>query len=151
MAATFARTALRSAPSTLRATATRNGTRFAPVAHQSFRQQSRRGYADGAGPKAGGGNGWIFGLLGVAAIGGGGYYYSQNYLGTDSVMKTGPFVPKFEDYQSVYNAVAKALEEKDDYDDGSYGPVLLRLAWHCSGTYVMSFHRCFHLGTDFDI
>lgn len=81
----------------------------------------------------------IFGLLGVAVIGGGGYYYSQNYLGTDSVAKTGPFVPKFEDYQSVYNAVAKALEEKDDYDDGSYGPVLLRLAWHASGTYVVSF------------
>jgi cytochrome c peroxidase len=135
MAASFARTALRSAPSTFRTTATRNGTRFAPVARQAFRQQSRRGYADDAAPKSGG-NGWIFGLLGVAAIGGGGYYYSQNYLGTDSVVKTGPFVPKFEDYQGVYNAVAKALEEKDDYDDGSYGPVLLRLAWHCSGTYV---------------
>jgi cytochrome c peroxidase len=132
MAAAFARTALRSAPSTFRTTATRNGTRFAPVARQAFRQQSRRGYADAAGPKSGG-SGWIFGLLGVAAIGGGGYYYSQNYLATDSVVK-GPFMPKFEDYQAVYNAVAKALEEKDDYDDGSYGPVLLRLAWHASGT-----------------
>ncbi|KAE9981797.1 heme peroxidase [Venturia inaequalis] len=135
MAATFARTALRSAPSTLRTTAARNGTRFAPAARQAFRQQSRRGYADEAGPKSGGSSGLIYGLLGVAVIGGGGYYYSQNYLGTDSVVKTGPFVPKFEDYQSVYNAVAKALEEKDDYDDGSYGPVLLRLAWHASGTY----------------
>jgi cytochrome c peroxidase len=35
----------------------------------------------------------------------------------------------------VYNEVASLLEEKDDYDDGSYGPVLVRLAWHASGTY----------------
>lgn len=147
MAATFARTALRSAPSAFRTTATRNGTRFAPVARQAFRQQSR-GYTDEAGPKSGGSSGWIFGLLGVAAISGGGYYYSQNYLGTDSVLKTGPFVPKFEDYQSVYNAVAKALEEKDDYDDGSYGPVLLRLAWHASGTYAASFHGPINTDTD---
>jgi cytochrome c peroxidase len=145
MAAVFARTALRSAPSTFRTTTTRNGSRFAPAARQAFRQQSRRGYADAAAPKSGG-SGWIIGLLGVAAIGGGGYYYSQNYLGTDSNVKSGPFVPKFEDYQSVYNAVAKALEEKDDYDDGSYGPVLLRLAWHASGTYVMGQSIQFNVG-----
>lgn len=45
------------------------------------------------------------------------------------------FAPVFEDYQKVYNEIAKVLEEKDEYDDGSYGPVLVRLAWHCSGTY----------------
>ncbi len=48
--------------------------------------------------------------------------------------KASSFAPKKEDYQQVYNAIAKRLEEKDDYDDGSYGPVLVRLAWHCSGT-----------------
>ena len=37
------------------------------------------------------------------------------------------------DYQSVYNAIAKKLES--DYDDGSYGPILVRLAWHASGTF----------------
>jgi cytochrome c peroxidase len=49
--------------------------------------------------------------------------------------KSSLFVPRFEDYQKVYDAIAKRLEERDDYDDGSYGPVLLRLAWHASGTY----------------
>ena len=47
----------------------------------------------------------------------------------------GIFKPTPADYQKVYDAIAKLLWEKDDYDDGSYGPVLLRLAWHASGTY----------------
>ncbi|CAH0056168.1 unnamed protein product [Clonostachys solani] len=40
-----------------------------------------------------------------------------------------------EDYQQVYNEIARRLEENLDYDDGSYGPILVRLAWHASGTY----------------
>ena len=48
---------------------------------------------------------------------------------------TGVFKPTKEDYQKVYDAIAELLWEKDDYDDGSYGPVLVRLAWHASGTY----------------
>ncbi|CAO3654181.1 unnamed protein product [Mucor hiemalis] len=39
------------------------------------------------------------------------------------------------DYQSVYNDIAELLDSNPDYDDGSYGPVLLRLAWHSSGTF----------------
>lgn len=39
------------------------------------------------------------------------------------------------DYQQVYNAIASELESNPDYDDGSFGPVLIRLAWHASGTY----------------
>lgn len=39
------------------------------------------------------------------------------------------------DYQVVYDAIAERLIEEDDYDDGSYGPVLLRLGWHASGTF----------------
>jgi len=45
------------------------------------------------------------------------------------------FVPTKDDYIKVYNRITELLEDAGDYDDGSYGPVLLRLAWHASGTY----------------
>jgi cytochrome c peroxidase len=40
-------------------------------------------------------------------------------------------------YLQVYNKIAELLDDASDagYDDGSYGPVILRLAWHASGTY----------------
>ncbi len=38
------------------------------------------------------------------------------------------------DYTKVRKAIAESLDDLD-YDDGSYGPVLVRLAWHSSGTY----------------
>ncbi|KAJ2780692.1 heme peroxidase [Coemansia javaensis] len=38
------------------------------------------------------------------------------------------------DFQNVYKDIAALLED-EDYDDGSYGPVFVRLAWHASGTY----------------
>ncbi|KAI8641216.1 heme peroxidase [Parasitella parasitica] len=51
----------------------------------------------------------------------------------DSSKKTAP--EKEINYQQVYNDIAELLDSNEDYDDGSYGPVLLRLAWHSSGTY----------------
>ncbi|KAF2863972.1 class II peroxidase, partial [Piedraia hortae CBS 480.64] len=84
-------------------------------------------------PSSSGGNGLLWGGVAAALLGGAGYYlYATN---DPSTKTTGVFKPKWEDYQKVYDAVAKKLIDDDQYDDGSYGPVLLRLAWHASGTY----------------
>jgi cytochrome c peroxidase len=43
--------------------------------------------------------------------------------------------------QKNYDAVAadiKSILPRPDYDDGSLGPVLVRLAWHASGTFCLA-------------
>jgi cytochrome c peroxidase len=133
---TFSR-ALRSAAPSFRSTATRSARFAAPV--QNAFQQSRRGYASGAEEptdKYEGNPTGMFvgaGALLVGAAGWALYTYKPEMLGLEGRPKA-PFVARFEDYQQVYDTIAKRLEEHDDYDDGSYGPVLLRLAWHASGT-----------------
>ncbi|KAI8973284.1 heme peroxidase [Mycotypha africana] len=97
-----------------------------------------RGYATGEATsnKKGGSRGLV--LLTIAALGAGaGYYYnSSQVLQTKTVpAQTAAEKRKEIDYQKVYNDIAEMLDENSDYDDGSYGPVLVRLAWHASGTY----------------
>ena len=87
-------------------------------------------------------------IVGVLALAGaGGYYYYKNSGYADGITPASAFpiapgkksaeeIVKPGDYQAVYNAIAEVLEEgADDYDDGSFGPVIVRLAWHASGTY----------------
>lgn len=38
------------------------------------------------------------------------------------------------DFQAVRNDIAALLDD-DNYDDGSFGPVFVRLAWHAAGTF----------------
>lgn len=128
MASTTSRTFARAA---LRSTTARSAAYALP--RHTFRQ-SQRAYSSEA-PKASSGGSalyWLGGLLGAA---GAGYYVYGQSNGFSAAAAKGPFTPTFEDYQKVYNEIAARLEEKDDYDDGSYGPVLVRLAWHASGTY----------------
>ncbi|RKF82356.1 Cytochrome c peroxidase, mitochondrial [Golovinomyces cichoracearum] len=108
-------------------------TTISVVPKSTFRQQSRRGFASGATKSN---SGLYFGLGALALAGGGSFYLYNSKDIYGSASNTRNVVnPKFEDYQKVYNEVAARLIEKDDYDDGSYGPVLVRLAWHASGTY----------------
>ena len=107
------------------------------IQRQAF-QPSRRGYASGPGSTSS--KSGLYWGIGLAAVAGGGVYFYNTNSGLTNLREgsagetRGLFTPTKEDYQKVYNEIAKALADKDDYDDGSYGPVLVRLAWHCSGT-----------------
>lgn len=128
----------------------------APAARQFF-ANARRTYSSGTTSTTTSSNAKYYYAAGAGVIAFGTGYVLSNSL-PDSQLKTevhkqldnipdihvkkgsagesiGLFTPTAEDYQKVYNAIAKQLWEKDEYDDGSYGPVLLRLAWHASGTY----------------
>lgn len=122
-AANMSRQALRAAVRT----SARSGVSTA--SRQAFRQNGRRFYSSEAPKPAGSSSGLIW-LSAAAVAGAGGYFLLGQGSGSPKV-----FSATKEDYQKVYNEIAGRLEEKDDYDDGSYGPVLVRLAWHASGTY----------------
>jgi len=104
----------------------------APRVSAYSRHQSSRGYASAAEP-AKGPNYALYAAL--AAVGLGGTYYGFSSASTDDATAVKDAASPAEvNYQEVYNAIAALLED-NDYDDGSYGPVLVRLAWHASGTY----------------
>ena len=101
------------------------------VARQAVRS-SRRPYSDAPPPPPKSSKTGIYIGVGVFALGAAGYYAIAS--GTKPAAAAKVLTPTKADYQKVYDAIAQRLEEKDDYDDGSYGPVLVRLAWHASGT-----------------
>lgn len=114
----------------------RNLSAAVPRAAFRARQSGHRFYSSSSGPEPAKSSSSSFAwIAGAAAIGGGAGLY---FLSQGDAKSAAPKVlanPTKEDFQKVYNAIAKRLDENDEYDDGSYGPVLLRLAWHASGTY----------------
>ncbi|KAJ8488883.1 hypothetical protein ONZ45_g13780 [Pleurotus djamor] len=85
----------------------------------------------------------LYATLGAVTVGAVGYWLYTSSDDAATAVKSGVqagkvaanFVPTKEDYQKVYNRIVSLVEDAGDYDDGSYGPVLVRLAWHSSGTY----------------
>lgn len=79
----------------------------------------------------------VFFGLGLAGIGLGYYFYRVD-SDSNPQLAARYSTPKSAntrlDYQAIYNDIASILDD-NDYDDGSYAPVLVRLAWHASGTY----------------
>ena len=112
-----------------------------PTSHFRSSHSNYRSYASGSGASSSFSGLSILLGSGALVVGGAGtyFYYSEvkpfRILTKVSDETAGTFVPTKADYQKVYDLIASRLEEKDGYDDGSYGPVVVRLAWHCSGTY----------------
>ncbi|KAI8810031.1 heme peroxidase [Cladochytrium replicatum] len=98
-------------------------TRPSALAVRRFASES------GSGEAKSGSNTWLWAsALGLAAAGG--YYF----FSTQDTANVKASVKKPLDYNAVYKRIAAVLDASD-YDDGSYGPVLVRLAWHASGTF----------------
>ena len=141
--ATATKACTRAIPRTLPASSIPRAARATRISFltRQFSQSSRRGYSSGAGPSKSR-TGIYLGTAAVAAAGAGTFYYFNKrdvdnfHIKKGSSGETkGIFKPTQSDYQKVYDKIAYLLVEKDEYDDGSYGPVLVRLAWHASGTY----------------
>ena len=140
MAAT-AKMATRALRATPLASTMRPAARRVAVPRQAFQRQARRGYASEAPKPSGGSNTALIGGIAAVALAGLGYYT----LGGNEALKqnstaqgqkgAATFSPTNQDYQKVYDFIAQKLIDENEYDDGSYGPVLLRLGWHASGTY----------------
>ena len=124
MAAT-AKMATRALRATPLASSMRPAARRVAIPRQAFQRQARRGYASEAPKPSGGSNTALIGGIAAIALAGLGYYATS---GTPESLKQGSaaqgqqgsatFSPSREDYQKVYDFIAKKLIDEDDYDDG---------------------------------
>jgi len=95
---------------------------------------SARAYSAQASSSGGAGKTLFVAALAAGAGAAGYHFYADSQKSTLPVVVAAEKPKEPLDYQKVYNAIAAIIED-ENYDDGSYGPVFLRLAWHASGTY----------------
>jgi len=70
------------------------------------------------------------GIAAVALSGGIAFVLHASTAPSDNKLAT----PSKVDYNEVRKSIAALLDD-NDFDDGSYGPLFVRLGWHASGTY----------------
>lgn len=70
------------------------------------------------------------GLAAVALSGGIAFVLHASTPSSDTKLPT----PSKVNYNEVRKSIAALLDD-NNYDDGSYGPLFVRLGWHASGTY----------------
>ena len=70
------------------------------------------------------------GVAGVALAGGIAFVLHASTAPSDNKLAT----PSKVDYNEVRKSIVALLDD-NDFDDGSYGPLFVRLGWHASGTY----------------
>ncbi|KAF9095419.1 heme peroxidase [Mortierella sp. AM989] len=100
----------------------------------SVRFAARSYSSQASAPSGGFGSKLVFAALGAGAGAAGYHFYLEGEKSTLPTVAAADKPKEPLDYQKVYNAIAAIIED-ENYDDGSYGPVFLRLAWHASGTY----------------
>ncbi|KAJ2848697.1 heme peroxidase [Coemansia brasiliensis] len=119
--------AFRSVSRTVARTPLRSIKQSQAVAVRAFASRSQHGYQKQI-PSKNAVNPGVLGALAAGALAGW-YFYSS----PSDQQATGDSWRKV-DFNKVYKDIAGLLED-EDYDDGSYGPVFVRLAWHASGTF----------------
>lgn len=111
------------------------GSSTAQPLRSFVRYQSSGGGGEGEKKQAEAQNGFSGIVFATVLAGSAWYAYKNHYL--DGLLGGGS-APAAKNTKGDYQAVAKdiaALLDDPEYDDGSRGPLFVRLAWHLSGTY----------------
>ncbi|CAJ0833476.1 7299_t:CDS:2 [Entrophospora sp. SA101] len=111
---------------------------YAIIARKSSTTTNNESNKAGGSGGSSGGNSALWLGAGLVAVGVGYFAYNSETI-LASLQNLNPATPSPKtattpDYQKIYYEIADILED-DNHDDGNFGPLFIRLAWHAAGTY----------------